>query len=154
MGRTSQIGPIKMLRGGPQARVDDKGRLKIPSDFIAELDQICRGTFYITSSDGQYAWIYPMPEWNKLEERIANDPSLAQARRDFLKWTNYYGQVVNWDKQGRLVLPQKLREAADLRGEVAVLGNLNHLAVWNNQRYQADLEKRPVTPEVLDALGI
>ena len=69
-----------MLRGGTQARVDDKGRLKIPAEFIAELDQICRGEFWITSADGLCAWVYPMPEWNKLEERIANNPALAQAQ--------------------------------------------------------------------------
>jgi MraZ protein len=70
---------------------------------------------------------------------------------------NYYGQMVEMDGQGRLLLPQLLREAAQLKGEVAVTGNLSHLVVRNLEGYRAEIEEQPFTPEdekTLDDLGI
>lgn len=143
-----------MLRGNYPARIDDKGRLKIPALFKEELDRTYSGEFWVTSPDGQYAWIYPMQEWNKIEERLAQNPTFSQLRRKFLDRTNYYGQVVKWDNQGRILIPAVLREAAQMKGDVAVLGNLSYLTVWNNQRYLSEINNNPITPEDLDALGI
>ncbi len=70
---------------------------------------------------------------------------------------NYYGQMVEMDGQGRLLLPQLLREAAQLKGEVAVTGNLTHLVVRNLEAYRTEIEEQPFTPEdekTLDDLGI
>src|ERR1035437_1712968 len=124
-----------MLRGNYPARIDDKGCLKIPALFKEELDRTYSGEFWVTSPDGQYAWIYPMQEWNKIEERLAQNPTFSQLRRKFLDRTNYYGQVVKWDNQGRILIPAVLREAAQMKGHVAVLGNLTYLTVRNNERY-------------------
>ncbi len=143
-----------MLRGNHPAKVDEKGRLKIPAEFVGELERMCKGDFWVTSPHGEYAWVYPMPEWNKIEERLANGQVNAELRRQFLDWTNYYGQVVTWDKQARILIPALLREDADIQGEVAVLGNLTHLVVRNKGRYKASLEQRRITPEDLNALGI
>jgi MraZ protein len=143
-----------MLRGNYPARIDDKGRLKIPSLFKEELERTYTGEFWVTSPDGQYAWVYPMQEWSKIEERLAQNPMFGQLKRKFMDRTNYYGQVVKWDNQGRILIPAVLREAAQMKGEVAVLGNLNYLTVWNNQRYQSEINNNPITPEDLDALGI
>jgi len=70
---------------------------------------------------------------------------------------NYYGQMVEMDGQGRLLIPQLLREAAQLKGEVAVTGNLTHLVVRNLEAYRTEIEEQPFTPEdekTLDDLGI
>ena len=128
--------------------------MKIPALFKEELDRTYSGEFWVTSPDGQYAWIYPMQEWNKIEERLAQNPTFNQLRRKFLDRTNYYGQVVKWDNQGRILIPAVLREAAQMKGDVAVLGNLSYLTVWNNQRYLSEINNNPITPEDLDALGI
>ena len=143
-----------MLRGNYPARIDDKGRLKIPSLFKEELERTYGGEFWVTSPDGQYAWVYPMQEWSKVEERLAQNPMFGQLKRKFMDRTNYYGQVVKWDNQGRILIPAVLREAAQMKGDVAVLGNLTYLTVWNNQRYQSEINNNPITPEDLDALGI
>jgi MraZ protein len=143
-----------MLRGNYPARIDDKGRLKIPALFKEELDRTYSGEFWVTSPDGQYAWIYPMQEWNKIEERLAQNPMFGKLKRKFMDRTNYYGQVVKWDNQGRILIPAVLREAAQMKGDVAVLGNLSYLTVWNNERYKTEIDNNPITPEDLDALGI
>ena len=143
-----------MLRGNYLARIDEKGRLKVPVPFKDELERSYKGEFWVTSPDGQYAWIYPMEEWNKIEERLLTNPASSNLRRKFLDRTNYYGQVVRWDNQGRILIPAVLREAAQIKGHVAVLGNLSYLTVRNNERYLAEITENPITGEDLDALGI
>jgi MraZ protein len=143
-----------MLRGNYPARIDEKGRLKIPVPFKEELERTYGGEFWITSPTGQYAWVYPMEEWKKIEERLLQNATSAQVRRKFLERTNYFGQVIRWDKQGRLLIPAVLREAAEMKGDVAVIGNLTYLMVWNNERYLAEMRENPITDEDLNALGI
>ena len=141
-----------MLRGNHPARIDDKGRLKIPALFKEELERTYKGEFWVTSPDGQYAWIYPMEEWIKVEEKVMSKP--PSLRRKFLNGTNFYGQVVQWDSQGRILIPSVLREAAQIKGDVSVLGELNRLTVKNNERYLKEIKDNPITDEDLDALGI
>ncbi|MBI4458642.1 MAG: division/cell wall cluster transcriptional repressor MraZ [Acidobacteria bacterium] len=146
-----------MLRGNYPARIDEKGRLKIPVQFKQELEKTYGSQFYITSLEGQQALIYPFEEWSKIEEKLARGPSFNRARRKLLERANYFGQIVQWDKQGRVLIPSVLREAAEIRGEVAVLGNLTYLEVWNNAHFLEEIRNNPITSEderVLDELGI
>lgn len=146
-----------MLRGSYPARVDDKGRLKIPAAFLAGLREKESEQFFVTSQNGQFVRIYPLEEWNRIEERLAQVSSTNRAKKKFLNLVNYYGQVVSLDKQGRLLIPALLRESATMKGEVAVLGALTYLDVWNRQRLLEDLRKNPLTPEDeknLDELGV
>ena len=147
-----------MLRGNYPARIDEKGRLKVPVPFKTVIEQEYDGDeFCVTSVDGQFVRIYPMQVWMRLEEKLASGGSFNNTFRKFLDRMNYYGQVVSWDKTGRILIPTILRGAAEMKGEVAVLGNLTWLAVWNNDRFQADLQNNPITPEdqqVLNNLGI
>jgi MraZ protein len=142
-----------MLRGNHPARIDDKGRLKIPAPFQEELARSYSDEFWVTSTAGRFAEIYPMEEWKKVEEKILLSTATA-ARRKYLRATNYFGQVVKWDKQGRILIPSLLRDKAEIKGDVAVIGGLTFLTVWNNERYVADLDENPVTEEDLSALGI
>ena len=142
-----------MFRGNNPARVDEKGRLKLPADFKRQMDELYGPQFYITSKDGERAEIWPLKEWEKIEESLALAPSSA-AKQKFLDVTNYYGQVVEVDSQGRLLMPQLLREKADLKGDVAVLGQNKKLVVINDERAQAKIAAAPLTGEDLDSLAI
>ena len=147
-----------MLRGNYPARVDEKGRLKIPAPFKEDVEENYGKLFYITSLDGQYVRIYPLEEWNKLEEKLQAASSFNRTRRKFLDRTNYFGQLVEMDKQGRVLIPAVLREEAEMRGDVAVLGNLAFLEVWNRERFVKErIEQNPITSEdegLLEQLGI
>jgi MraZ protein len=142
-----------MFRGNNPARVDEKGRLKLPADFKRRVDELYGPQFYITSKDGERAEIWPLKEWEKIEDALALAPSSA-AKQKFLDVTNYYGQVVEMDSQGRLLMPQLLREKADLKGDVAVLGQNKKLVVINDERAQAKIAAAPLTGEDLDSLAI
>jgi MraZ protein len=142
-----------MFRGNIPARVDEKGRLKLPADFKRWMDEVYGPEFYITSKDGERAEIWPLKEWERIEESLALAPSSA-AKQKFLDVTNYYGQVVEMDSQGRLLMPQLLREKADLKGDVAVLGQNKKLVVINDGRAQAEIAASPLTGADLDSLAI
>jgi MraZ protein len=132
--------------------VDDKGRLKVPADFKRRVDELYGPQFFITSKDGKRAELYPMKEWERIEDALSKAPS-SGAKKKFLDVTNYYGQVVEMDGQGRLLIPQLLREAASLAGDVAVLGLQTYLAVANDEKHKASLEENPLTDEDMDTLG-
>ncbi len=145
-----------MLRGNYPAKVDDKGRVKIPAAFLEALREY-GNKFYVTSENGDYVRVYPMKIWNEIEEKLARLSSHNRTKQRFLTRTNYYGQVVELDGQGRILVPSILRESAQMRGDVDVLGNLNYLQVWNHTRFLDNLKASPITDEdekTLDELGI
>jgi MraZ protein len=142
-----------MLRGNSPATVDEKGRLKIPSSFRAHIDESWGSDFYVTSLSGESVLIYPLPIWQEIEERLAKLPSLNPTKKKFLDRTNFYGQVTTADKSGRVLIPTLLRESAQMMGEVAVLGYLDHLDVWNHKRFVERMKSQDFTEEDHDTLS-
>jgi MraZ protein len=125
-----------MLRGSITAKTDEKGRLKFPSDFKQYFDAANVTQFYITSEDGKKAEIWPLPEWEKREKKLLRSSTMNPAVAKYMKLTSYYGQQVEMDNQGRVLISQLLRRTAKLDAEVLVMGQLNHLSVENSA--QAD----------------
>jgi MraZ protein len=136
-----------MLRGNHPARIDAKGRLKVPNGFRAAIESQWGQELFVTSVTGEFVRLYPMAVWLEIERRIAAMPSSHPSRLRFLDRVNFYGQVAALDRQGRIVIPQLLRESAQMAGDVSVLGLQNHLAVWNQKRLQEKLKKEPFTDE-------
>ena len=145
-----------MLRGNYLATVDEKGRMKIPADFLALLRKTGK-KFYVTGETGGMARIYPMKAWEEIEKKLAKVSSHNRAKQKFLARANYYGQVVEVDGQGRILIPPTLRESAQMKGEVDVQGQLTYLEVWNHAQFLEQLNRNPITAEdekELDLLGI
>ncbi len=145
-----------MFRGNHPTRVDEKGRLKVPAEFKRVIDEKYGAQFYITSLDGRIAQIYPFEEWERIEQKLAALSNFNPTKKKFLTRTNYYGQQMEMDGQGRLLLPQLLRDAAQLKGEVAVMGYLNRLEVQSMEAVQKEVQE-PFTADDeknLDELGI
>jgi MraZ protein len=145
-----------MFRGNYPTRVDEKGRLKVPADFKRVVEEKYGAQFYITSVDGKVAQIYPFEEWERIEQKLASLSNFNPTKKRFLTRTNYYGQVVEMDGQGRLLLPQLLRESAGLKGEVAVMGYLNRLEVQSMEAVRKEVEEAftPEDEQNLNELGI
>jgi len=146
-----------MFRGSAPTKIDDKGRLKVPTEFRRLLDERWGGDLFVTSVDGDSAVLYPLAVWEEVEQRLMSMPSTNSVRRRFLERVSYFGQQVSLDAQGRLVVPQILRDAAGMEGEVVVSGRLDHLVVWNRERFEKRLDDEPFTEEdfgVLSEFGI
>jgi MraZ protein len=142
-----------MFRGNHPTRVDEKGRLKLPAEFKRLVDEQYGTQFYITSKDGRSAEIYPLPEWQKIEEKLAGIPSLNPAKKKFLNRVNYYGQMSEMDGQGRVLLPQILRETAKLAGDVVVFGVQTYLEVANHDEFKQSMDGDPLTAEDQQSLA-
>lgn len=142
-----------MLRGNIPARIDDKGRLKIPNTFRALISEAHGREVFVTSLTGESVRVYPMPVWLEIEQKLAQAPSTLPARLKFLDRVNYHGQVVEFDVQGRLLIQPRLRASALMTGDVAVIGQLTYFEVWNDERFQARLRHAPLTDDDMNALA-
>jgi MraZ protein len=148
-----QSGAKAVFRGNHAAKIDDKGRLKIPNAFRSLIEAEHGAELFVTSLTGDEVRIYPMPVWTALEERLAQMPSTHPARLRFLDRVNYFGQMAEIDAQGRVVIPSRLRESAGMAGEVDVLGQYDRLDVWNHDRFVARLHREPYTDDDARALS-
>lgn len=142
-----------VFRGNQPAKIDDKGRLKIPNAFRNLIEGDHGTGVFVTSLTGESVRIYPMAVWTALEERLAKAPSTHPARGKFLDRVNFYGQTADIDAQGRVVIPQRLRDSAGMAGTVDVLGKYEYLEVWNHERFVAKLQRDPFTDEDQKALA-
>lgn len=146
-----------MLRGNALAKIDDKGRLKLPAGYRAEIEPKFGSEFFVTSLRGDSVRIYPMEVWTRIEEKLARTSSLDPAVMRFKNAVNYYGQCASMDPQGRILIHPLLREKAGVRGEVAVLGQHDYLEVWERSAFEERLASDPLTDvdlEHLSELGI
>ena len=134
-----------MLRGNFSAKIDDKGRLKIPTAFRVLVEDKYGDGLFVTSLTGESVRIYPMPVWIGIEEKLAKVPSTHPSRAKFFDRVNFYGQPTEFDKQGRVSIHARLREPAGMVGEVDVFGQYDFLEIWNHQRFLARLEREPYT---------
>lgn len=142
-----------MLRGNSPAKIDDKGRLKVPNAFRAVIHQEHGPEVFVTSLTGESVRIYPMPVWLDIERKLAQAPSTHPSRLKYLDRVNFYGQVSELDPQGRVLIQPRLRESALMTGEVDVLGQQSYLEVWNHERLVAKLSAEPFTDDDATALS-
>lgn len=142
-----------MLRGNYAARIDDKGRLKIPNAFRAVVEKTHGSELFVTSLTGESVRVYPMPIWLALEEKLGKMPSTHPSRLRYLDRVNFYGQMAQIDAQGRVVIHSRLRDSAGMSGEVDVFGHYDYLEVWNHERFTAKLQREPYTDDDARALA-
>jgi MraZ protein len=145
---------LTVLMGHAPARVDEKGRLKVPADFRKLIEDKYGPDCFITSTDGERAVIYPLPVWYDFQARLAKVPSTSVAKTKLLERVNYYGQVSTMDTQGRVLVPAVLRDVAKIKDDVVVLGNTDHLIVWSEDRIQKRFKENPITPEDMKELEL
>lgn len=145
---------LTVLMGHAPARVDEKGRLKVPGDFRKLIEDKYGPDCFVTSTDGERAVIYPMPVWYDFQARLAKVPSTSMAKMKLLERVNYYGHAVSIDTQGRLLIPLVLRDVADIANDVTVIGNTDHLIVWSSERIQKRFAENPINAEDMKELEL
>ncbi len=137
----------KGLRGSAPARIDEKGRLKVPSTFRPLIQDLHGPDVFVTSLAGDSVRIYPMPIWLQVEQRLLSMPANHPTRLKFLDRANYYGQTGELDGQGRVVISSLLRESASIVGDVRVFGRIDYLEVWNDELFAKKLHATPWTDD-------
>jgi MraZ protein len=143
-----------MLRGNIPAKLDPKGRLKIPSNFLKLIEDNFGSRLFVTSLDGHCVRIYPLPVWEEIEEKLAAPPTTQKAKLKFMDLTNFYGQEAEIDDQGRVLIHMRLREAAKIDGDLYVMGHIRYLEIWPDATFRAEkIDGQSLTPEDLDELA-
>ena len=141
------------FRGSAPARLDEKGRLKVPSAFRQQVEEAFGADMFVTSLHGREVLLYPLPIWRALEEKLAALPAIHRAKRKFLERVNYFGQDATLDSQGRVLIPQILRDAAKLPPDVVVTGNIDHLVVSDRGALASKLAGEDFTDEDYDEMS-
>ena len=137
----------KGLRGSSAARIDDKGRLKVPTVFRGVIQDQHGPDVFVTSLTGKSVLIYPMPAWLEVERRLNAMPGTHPSKLKFLNRVNYWGQTGELDSQGRVLIPAQLRQSASIEGDVRVFGHITHLEVWNEDVIARKLDEDPWSDE-------
>jgi MraZ protein len=142
-----------MLWGRYSAKIDEKARLRLPAKFRRDLPETEDDTYYVTSDDGKCAQIYPIPVWKKIAQKFQEAPRMDPAKLKLQRFTSYYGLLTQMDPQGRILIPQSLREDAHIMGDVTVIGKSDHLEVWNDEAFRKSLMEDPLTLEERESLA-
>jgi MraZ protein len=142
-----------VFRGNAPARIDDKGRLKVPNAFRSLIETKYGREVFVTSLTGEYVRIYPMPVWVDIEQKLSAAPSTLPSKQRYLERVNYFGQVGELDVQGRVLIPVRLRDAATMAGDVDVVGMTSYLEVWNHERFLTKFQREPYTDDDARALS-
>ncbi len=129
-----------MFRGRFEHTIDPKGRVSIPSKFREILTKKYDERLVVTNFDGCLV-AYPYEEWAQLEEKASSLSMVKKETRAFMRF--FYSSAIECtlDKQGRILIPQTLREYADLEKEVVLAGQLRKIEIWSKKRWGEEIVK-------------
>ncbi|MGQ9672363.1 MAG: division/cell wall cluster transcriptional repressor MraZ [Candidatus Aminicenantales bacterium] len=143
-----------LLIGSYVAKIDKSGRIKIPEKFRAAIEADFGNEVFITSLTDEAVQIYPLPVWEELTG-VAKEGALHLRPdvRNFLLRVNRRGVRNEIDSKGRVLINSQLRGMAQLTDEVEVIGLNNHLEVWNREKLDEKLERRPLTDKDFESIA-
>ena len=122
-----------MFMGEFQHNIDAKGRMIVPAKFRSGLGE----TFIVTRGLDKCLFIYPMDEWQVLETKLKKLPLTKKDARAFIRFFFSGAMECEVDKQGRINIPQPLRNYAQLDKECVVIGVSNRVEVWSSDEWES-----------------
>lgn len=143
---------MERFRGGFPATIDAKGRVKLPARLREQLEAGYGREVYVCSFFPHELRVYPLTVWEIVEEKLLSKPGMKPAVLKLIERVNY-GQLLELDDHGRIIVPALLREMVDVEGEVVVSGRINHLAVTRRTRAAAILKDSSLTDDELEELA-
>ena len=128
-----------MFRGATKVTLDTKGRLAMPTRYRERLSSRCGGQMIVTVDKDRCLLVYPLPDWEALEQKLVCLPSLNETARKIVRIMVGYATDVDMDGSGRLLISRELREFAGLEKQGMLIGQGNKFelwdeAVWNEER--------------------
>ena len=139
-----------MFRGQYVHTIDDKGRLSIPAKLREALGK--DRTLVLTSFEA-FITVFPMKTWRNMEARIRSNPTFKRERRDFLRLVYSSAEDVEIDPQGRILIPQALRQRAGITRDVVILGVMDQIEIWDKARWEEKVRSAPPAEEITAKMG-
>ena len=116
--------------------IDSKNRINIPAPLRKQFSKKDKKTLVVTRGIDQCTWIYPISEWNFIQNELTQLSSLSKTNRIFLRNHLRHANIVKFDSQGRFVFPQSLINYSSINKEVTIIGVLNKIEIWNPKLLQ------------------
>lgn len=124
-----------MFRGVNTLNLDDKGRMAIPARYREPLQDACDSQLVITVDRDRCLLIYPLPEWEVIEQKLARLPNLNKAARLMQRMLIGYATELELDSSARILVPPPLREFAGMEKKVVLIGQGKKFELWDEQRW-------------------
>lgn len=138
-----------MLMGTHQNQIDAKNRVIIPAKFRDELGGKC----ILTRGLDACLVVFPMQSWDEQQRKLASLPRSDEKARAFLRYTYANAVDCDIDKQGRIVIPQFLRETAKIEKELVTIGMLDRIEIWAKEVYDSSENGGLLKPSSFDAFS-
>ena len=128
-----------VFRGATNITLDAKGRMAIPTRYRERLSARCGGRIVVTVDKDHCLLIYPMPDWEELEQKLVQLPSMHKVARRIVRIMVGYATEVDMDGSGRILVSKELREFAGLDKQAVLIGQGNKFELWDEATW---IEKR------------
>ncbi len=144
-----------MFRGSAEHTVDSKGRVSMPVKFREIISDRYEGKLVLTMDFDRCLAVYPLEEWEKLEEKIKTLPMMQKEVKDFMRFFFSSATECELDKQGRILIPPGHRESAGIAKSVMLVGIMNKIEIWDAKAWEArNIQNGDKIGEALAALGL
>ncbi len=130
-----------MFRGVAQLNLDSKGRLTVPSRYREALLVRCGGRLVITADFDKCLLLYPLPDWEPIQQKLMGLSSLNPRIRDLQRQLIGYADDIEMDAAGRVLVSPALREFAALEKNAVLVGQGNKFELWDKQKWEQALER-------------
>lgn len=118
-------------------KVDDRGRIKIPAQYLSTLKEQFGTELYITSLNGDRVYLYPLHVWENIEQSIEKIKVRSPELEEYISRTSYWGNESEADNRGRVLIPPELRSESGLNGgNLRIFGKIDHMVVWNEDSFK------------------
>ncbi len=126
-----------MYRGINSLTLDGKSRLAIPARYREPLVNYCEGRMVLTVDPDQCLLLYPAPEWEVIERKLAQLPSLNPSARGLQRLLTGYATDCDMDGNGRVLLPSMQREFAGIERSIVMIGQGNKFEIWDEAQWNS-----------------
>lgn len=140
-----------MFRGQFTYSIDSKGRISIPAKLRKHISPDANDTFVMTRGISNCIDIYPLDQWQYIEDKLLQLNSFQPDEARFLRMFVQFAAEDKMDSQSRILVPQTLIDYAQIKNEVLILGALKKIEVWNPKVYDDYLKQSPQTYEEIAA---
>lgn len=145
----------RMFRGSFEHTVDAKGRVSVPAKFRELISERYDGRLVMAMDFDRCLTVYPLEEWERLEEKIKALPMMQKEVKDFMRFFFSTATECELDRQGRILIPPVLRERAGINKNVVVLGIINKIEIWDLHLWHArNSQNADTIGAALAALGL
>ena len=144
---------MKRFRGSYELKVDDKGRIKIPSKYLSALEEQYGKELYITSVNGDRVFLYPLKVWEVIEQRIEQMKVRTPEIENYISRTSFWGNESEVDNRGRVLIPPELRTAGQLDGQARLIGKIDHMVLWNEDLFREKTLKGDFSDEKMNEVS-